>query len=428
MLARDCLLTNVHLKILTEAVAEYNPKLIPVILPHLVLAIPKVERACINSSLLYLPSSHNLRQKPVFAKKLQQSSLFHLKEILRFNAGNPNGRYELGLSNPMQYAVAERVFTLNTWGSAIARKAGRLDMSQGGSYNAIRNFRISGIMQHHDLHWEMPGDGYIGSGDLVFDYVCPSLPSSRSKPLNKDLFERISTVLRREGTDISESSRYSAIRLVSHHLMLTADQLSSTIDTFAGEDRRIDLYCELHCRCCEFGSPLVDVHKGVLEKLFPWHSRCVVTARLGLINTIDWLNVHLDPLTSRGRDVKSHRKAVWHSLRDKPRNRYTLNLAHHDEHLLAITLLKLAGKEPGHNLMSPIWSEARTAMQTSALYKNISMDGIKWGVPSAWFEGNVPHKGIFEVTYVVENTSSIGTKFRESCGMQCGWVKTIPPK
>lgn len=417
MIARDCLLKNVHLKLLTEVVAEVKPKLIPSILPHLVLAIPKVDRACINSSLVYLSSNSKLCDSPVLSTRLQQNSLIQLKEILRFNAGNPNGRYELTLSNPMQYAVAERIFTLNAWEAEQARRKGRLDTSQAGHYDAIRNFRFNGIMKLHDMEWELPGDGYVGDGNLVFDYVTPLLPPARSKPLHTDLFEHICSVLRKEGTDISEPSRYSAIRLVAHLFYLTARQLCRVVKTFEDEHRRIDLYCELYCRCCEFGAPLVDVHEGTLsEKVFRWEERCIITARLGLVNTVDWLHLHYDPAHWTDGE-RRHRVALCgNALKAKPRNRYTFDLTKHDDHVLASLILKLAEAEPGLNILNPTWTHS---LKTS-------IASTKWSVPSSWMESGIPRKGVFEMTYVLEKPSCLSVKVRQEYAAATGWVKMAP--
>merc|ERR1711959_723814 len=123
------------------------------------------------------------------------------------------------------------------------------------------------------------------------------------------------------GTDVSESARYSAIRLVAHRFFLTARQLSGILKTFEDGDRRIDVYCELYCRCCEFGAPLLDVHKGALsEKVFTWDERCIITARLGLINTMDWLNLHYDPAHWANRHSKGRSAVFGNSLRAKPQN------------------------------------------------------------------------------------------------------------
>ena len=78
------------------------------------------------------------------------------------------------------------------------------------------------------------------AGHMTFDYVCP-LCVSKTKPLADDLFEHICSVLRREGTDVSESSAFSAIRLVSHELVRC-----SFLEAFCGlaVDHRIS-FCDL---------------------------------------------------------------------------------------------------------------------------------------------------------------------------------------
>merc|ERR1719424_1904712 len=108
-------------------------------------------------------------------------------------------------------------------------------------------------MRLHDMEWELCGDGYVSTGDLVFDYVSHILPTSKHKPLGHDLFEHICYVLTREGTDVAESSTYSALRMVASSLFLTGSQLFRILQCFEDRNRRIDLYCELYCRCVEFG-------------------------------------------------------------------------------------------------------------------------------------------------------------------------------
>jgi hypothetical protein len=56
-------------------------------------------------------------------------------------------------------------------------------MSEGGGHSAIRNFHVNGHKRLHDMEWEVGGDGYIGSGKLVFDYVSHILPNLSNKPL-----------------------------------------------------------------------------------------------------------------------------------------------------------------------------------------------------------------------------------------------------
>merc|ERR1711912_80848 len=145
-----------------------------------------------------------------------------MSDILNFNGSNPKGHYELTLENPMQYAVAERIFMLCTWESENAKRRGRLDISQGGNYSAIRNFHVSGNSQLHDMEWEIGGDGYTGSGALVFDYVTPILPTSKNKPLCDELCDYILQV--QETAVASEAARFTALRLVAHRMFLNAKQ------------------------------------------------------------------------------------------------------------------------------------------------------------------------------------------------------------
>lgn len=98
------------------------------------------------------------------------------------------------------------------------------------------------------------------------------------------------------------------------------------------------------------------------------------------------------------------------------------NLACADERAVAQIIIRLAGIEPGDNMIQPSWSEwevrAKARGSTSA-----------WYTPSAWIDA-IPRLGIWRTLYVCEKPEYACMRDRERlCRERLGWTAftVLPP-
>lgn len=443
-LAKDFSLKLGHLKLMIESVMEHMPHLTEKVLPRLILAIPDMDLGCI------LAASTPRDLSDPACRKLRNVNFAAMRVLLWFNPSNANGHYQLDLESPMEYTVAERVFTVNSWESECARRARRPDTSMYGQHNAVRNFKVGKQEQRHKMDWEMPGDGFVGVGKLSFDYTRLLFASPSIRPLGPVLFDTLMAALTRPSTAEGELNVLLALRMVSHKAVFTARQLGTMLKALKDHSQSLEVYCLLFTQCCDFGPPLVDNNRGILGdspgwSIFTYDERMRITERLGLANTLDWMHVHIDdgatnvselpkpmtPSSRRGsggprgvvfadnKERRSSRKDDRDRVKGasdrkdgedrRPRNRYKFNLEYNDEHVCATLLLFLADTEDGINIIDPSYSLAR---------KNLA----KWFVPKVWMTEAIPQRGIFEVTYGLEKGIIPSKRARIKCGKRCGWL------
>lgn len=418
---KDCLLKAAQMRLFVEEAAMYMPSLVPRITSRLMLSLQSIDRQCVNSTLkattkkaadevdgnqprssvtgsTALVESSNLRafKKQKGYGKGGDQSLSYMSSLLRFNPQNCSGRYRLDLRDPADYTVAERVLVINNWESLIARARKVVDTSQAGSYHAIRNIKFEGEGTEEFMYtssWMLPGDGFSGEGHLQIDYVSMvRVHPARDTALSEEQFDILIGLLRQENTDCLEVSVFLAIKLVSHKLVLLAEQLGKMLRCLLQMERRIECYHFLFPRCLEFGPPMVDLDDGLLGRgagLFSELDRGTLTHRLGLAHTMDAINMHREP-----------------------RNVFVLDLTRHDTHAVCEYLIFLAEIEPGENMVDCHWTEYSN--RTSGM----------WFVPASWTEA-VPRKGCVSITYVLQKLEYLRLDVRkENAVKMLGWLVT----
>eukprot|EP00435_Cladocopium_sp_Y103_P049656 s985_g15.t1 len=152
-----------------------------------------------------------------------------LRGLLWFQDANPTG-YNLDLSAPPDYALAEACLLVNAWESESARCAGRPDLSQSGNGEMIRN-----------EDWRLPSRGW-----LRFDYSSTRRPppdatsttevSEITRLLrNKDLCKRWvpygASIFHAE-QELSSRSRLEALRAASVHIFISSNQCRALVQCF----------------------------------------------------------------------------------------------------------------------------------------------------------------------------------------------------
>jgi len=423
--AKECILKLAHLRIFADEVKRSMPNLLSAVVSGLALAMPFTHRACINSALLPTQpffkvshagavvgpkasvsdkerkeSGHDENVEPPEMKPRKEVLIF-LRKLMLFNPGNANGHYELDLSNPVEYTIAERILLVATWEARLASSQGCRDLSETGDFNAIRNFNVNGASVRHTLDWQLPGDGYIAEDVIKFDYVSLRRPKDTDPIVSERGFEQLSFFLKgfNAGTDmdLTESSVFFSILKATHNEVLSAEQLAGIISFTSNAERRRDLFCVLFTRCRDVGPEISDLYHGVLgyqpgmiPGLFTLEDRQLIRERIGYVNTLDWVHIHEAPL-----------------------NHLSLNLAMQDARHIAECLIALSEIEPGVNMVDTSW----TGFRSKAIAAH------SWSPPESW-KDNVPEHGIFEVSYVLEKPHFLREHARRRLAGKVSWPQT----
>lgn len=187
---------------------------------------------------------------------LSRLSKKHLSQVSRrinvgifFEEGNPTGSYNMDLSDPADYVVAENVLLVNAWESEVARCAGRADVSQTGNGEMLRNEAYNEVPFTYGREWVLPNTGW-----LRFDYS-----STRRPPPDATGMNEVAEMIRQMKTKaIHSTSKLRALRTVSVHIFITTQQCRHLLMCFPGSSdsssafdenaARQEAFCILHTR------------------------------------------------------------------------------------------------------------------------------------------------------------------------------------
>lgn len=157
--------------------------------------------------------------EPAKAKKVGDS----LRGLLWFQDANPTGSYNLDLSAPPDYALAEACLLVNAWESESARCAGRPDLSQSGNGEMIRNEAYNDTPFVYSKDWRLPSRGWFR-----FDYS-----STRRPPPDATSTTEVSEITRLlRNKELSSRSRLEALRAASVHIFISSNQCRALVQCF----------------------------------------------------------------------------------------------------------------------------------------------------------------------------------------------------
>jgi hypothetical protein len=242
-----------------------------------------------------------------------------------------------------------------------------------------------------------------------------------------------------------------AFRTVIHQLYLTATQVEELVSVFdKGSEEalttvRVDAFVSLYPRCVDIESLLVDVL--YMDDLLDRIHVLTVRKRLGRLRTFDLTRIEREQLTpttyfavmattmeSRATESKLSKnskneiadqdaekmKGVLDSLKILDdvtsvgnANRFVLDLEVFEDWQAALLIMEVADAEEcsclGAHFVNPKWTENRLAL---------------WLVPAEWQlpEKDVPQKGIFTVSYILEDMKYLDIEARRRLAQEfLGW-------
>jgi len=271
-----------------------------------------------------------------------------------FNIEQPTGHYKLDLENPSSFAVAERLFLLDSWERGITRSRGRVDASQLGNRSQIRNTKYAGrqLSVTSVAEWHLPQ-----IYELVFDYVTSRRPSPGAPVLQEVSFNNILKAL--ATSDCEEAEQVAALRMLSHRIYLRSTQLRDMLNQFRSLAVRSDVFVLL------FFS-IVDMYNEKVARsgLEDQQQVLKVQGRLGFATFFP----HIQP----------------------EQFDFELDLKQHDQRLAAHILVEFAMKERRENVCN-----------FSLTNEDGTLEPLLQGIPLSWEHfDKIPHSGVFRGSYI----------------------------
>eukprot|EP00746_Dinoflagellata_sp_MGD_P032494 gnl/MRDRNA2_/MRDRNA2_177363_c0_seq1.p1 gnl/MRDRNA2_/MRDRNA2_177363_c0~~gnl/MRDRNA2_/MRDRNA2_177363_c0_seq1.p1 ORF type:complete len:599 (-),score=70.55 gnl/MRDRNA2_/MRDRNA2_177363_c0_seq1:102-1793(-) len=398
---RDLLLKLSQVKHLLQEIGEKNPVVVPFAIDRLGAAMERSDWTSINSilSVTMIRKPSNAKGARKATRKLRteaMQALSKLQALSAFNAENPTGHYYLDLSQPLQYQLCEILIAADRWEAHLAQSRGVMDITQAGGYHAIRNLEHNATRFLLRDSWMLPGDGYIGEGILVFDWISPIHHQREWCCATPDdvLGRLIASML---DTHAAPLSRFHALVGLSHRLWLLPKQASDLLRCFVDMDLRTELFVRLFPRCLDFGAPFVDLSNGIIRTDLAPDAINILHSRLGPLNVFDALHIEAPEQC-----------------------RYSIDLFYRDARLKMEYILHMAIVEPGENMIDVDWTGAiRSSEAVSGFY-----------VPSTWLK-ELPTHGIVSFTYQRggPDASFVRPDVRLSeTQKRFGWLVTEAPK
>jgi len=214
------------------------------------------ERSLQNAYYLF-PSIVGRKPQLIMLKEVQKSNVERvanaIRTVLWFQEGNPTGSYNLDLSQPTDYFLAQSCLLLSAWECESSRYSGRPDVSQHGNGEMIRNeaFNEAPFVLYRD--WILPQNGWFR-----FDYSSVRRPP----PETVSLVEVTEVVRHLRNKANKAHMKIQALRAVSVHVFLSTNHARALISSFpSSEDApeadntdddestaRQEAFCILHTR------------------------------------------------------------------------------------------------------------------------------------------------------------------------------------
>jgi len=394
--AKDCIFKLTQVKFFAREIANHSPHLVPQTISLFSQSLENADRQAINAVLQSYPSrdpkSHFLR-------------VYDKVEMLLVNVDNMSGRHRMDLADPAGFALCERLIIVDLWEARVAVTRGLLDCSEAGGHHGIRNFFFDSKRLFFSADWQLPGDGFSGDGLFHCDYATPLMDTKagvrvrgRKPPeVLPDLtFSSIISLIRREGTDVSVASRIMALKNIAHRFFVSTSQLHALLRALP-QSHAIDMFVCFFSRCLGFGSPLLDIHTGVIADpdLFSATDKRELHDRLGMMNIYDYMNLHCED----------------HFLRQ-----LGFDLAYQDQRKMANLVIKLAVIEPGENMVNQSWTEwTKRGNRAEA-------SSCGWTTPATWVN-DIPTVGVWKVEYVCQPGCYRKAARERVCREELAWAR-----
>lgn len=396
--SRDLCYKLTQVKFFVREAARCEAALVPQLFSQFGASLERVDRAVLISALGREPCLRGGTSKSVlrsFYKGTRARAVKEVGGLSGLNLESLTGRHSFDLDIPASYSAVDRALIAVHWEAAAASKLQLLDTTQVGGYVGIRNFTLDDVLTLYSLEWQLPGDGFKGSGRLVFDYVTPLGRPDRQKCktlacLSPSHFQGLLSVLRGDNTDATEEARFQALGASVHRFHVNAIQLRGVMAALP-RARTKEVYVTLFPRCLDFGAPLNHIVHGVLadRDLLSAEDVFEITRRLGIANTFDALNIHRHPY-----------------------NRFQFDLSLQDDRICVWLLMQMAKREEGENLKECKWTGLSERCDTAY-----------WTIPGTWFQ-ELQTEGVLTLSYVCQEQHVRNQRRAELAVELLGWVVT----
>ncbi|GMH50206.1 hypothetical protein TL16_g00716 [Triparma laevis f. inornata] len=339
-----------------------------------------------------------------------------LGQFYYFNSKNPTGHYRLNLSIEFERLVAVRVAEVNNTEKLVQRLEGKLDLTQKGNWENLRNETFDGEKFVYTSSWKIPHRGIF-----EFDYVSTVRPESEAEPMEEDLFEEfVKDLITLEGkTEINQEELREIFDAFDEDLGGTIDveelgmilkslgqimtkkevqELFDSMDDDGSNSIEFEEFQELWegilKRVMEQDRLITLRRKSTqhfvgaeqIQKMLAYFEKPLERVELFVIffcRLVDEENMHLalNCLSQEEKDAVMHRLGALNLFNPfQPDSKYSLDLSQHDTHLLAEILIKLGIGEHGKTLHEETYN------------------GFAFTLPVAWIN-SVPRKGVYEVVF-----------------------------
>lgn len=183
--------------------------------------------------------SHQLMLLSISSPTTMRALMNAADTFLWLQEGNLTGRYCLNLSEPADCSVAENCLLVNAWESEVGRLLSRPDISQRGNNEMLRNEEHEEVPFVYTRAWSLPS-----YGKLCFDYssIRRPLPNTASMPEASEVTKYL------RATTVKVPGKLKALRAISVHLYLSAQQFKNIVLCFPEGADRQDVFCMLHTR------------------------------------------------------------------------------------------------------------------------------------------------------------------------------------
>lgn len=235
--------------------------------------------------------------------------------------GNLTGKFNLDLARPTDYMIAENCLLVNAWEAETAKVKNLPNVSQRGNLEMLRNEALHEVPFDYSREWFLPS-----SGPLKFDYssVRRPPPMTQAMPEVGQVLHFLQARSDADELQYDAAVKLRALRAVSVHLYMSAQQFRLLIQVFSEGVHRQDFFCIFHTRVVD---PSRLLSPDILHSnIFSVADRREVVRRVGHLQL-------LNPMHPEGAE-------------------YECNLAVYEERMVVEFLVQLALKEPSGHVMS----------------------------------------------------------------------------
>ena len=340
-----------------------------------------------------------------------------LGQFYYFNNRNPTGHYRLNLNLEFERLVATRIAECNKIERLSSRMEGKMDLTQKGNWENLRNETYNGEPFSYTTNFEIPDKGIF-----EFDYVSTVRPESEAVPMSDSEFdaffkeyitlehdieideEELEEIFLQFDDDGGGTIDVEELGMIMRSLgqVMSDEEVAGMFNEMDDDgsggidfDEFLDLW-EMILKRVKEQDRLITLRRQsanvfvsakqialMLKRFFKPLERVEIFV-IFFCRLVDEENMHL----ALGELIEAEKEALMHRLGAlnlfnpfKPDGRYTLDLAQHDTHLLATILIKLAIGESGN-----------------AIY-NECYNGFPFSLPASWTK-LLPRKGVYELSFL----------------------------